>query len=65
MSLLINLSHHPSVSSNPQLDFLDFVARPLFSVISRLLPEVDYMLGALAKNYAFWCSVLAEDQFSK
>jgi len=41
-----------------QLDFLNFVVRPLIIVMAVNLPELSYLAHACLRNYAFWLSVV-------
>lgn len=47
---------------NSQMEFLDFVARPLFTTVARILPELSDFPEALDANYTFWASMAVSDK---
>jgi len=46
-----------------QMEFLDFVARPLFTVMAQVLPELrDTIVNNLCNNFDFWASMAVADK---
>ena len=54
-------SDHVSRSSFLQMDYIEFVCRPLLTALCDLMPEMRDLRQAVARNYSFWLSMVVED----
>ena len=55
-----------SYCPSSQMDFMDFIARPLFAVLARILPgECSDFVTHLRHNFQYWGSLVSEDKLHR